>query len=70
LLKWFIMHKIGLFLHLSVIALGYGLNDRGFESREELGIFLFTTVSRQALGPASYRMGMRGSFSGGKAAGA
>jgi hypothetical protein len=29
----------------------YGLYDRGFESRQELGIFLFTTASRPALGP-------------------
>jgi hypothetical protein len=35
------------------IALGYGLDDRGsrFDSRRGLGIFLFTTVSRTALGP-------------------
>jgi hypothetical protein len=33
------------------IALSYGLDDRGFESRQELGIFLLTTVSRPALGP-------------------
>jgi hypothetical protein len=32
-------------------ALGYGLDDRGFESRQRLGIFLFTTESRTALGP-------------------
>jgi hypothetical protein len=31
--------------------LGYGLDDRRFESRQGLGIFLFTTVSRPALGP-------------------
>jgi hypothetical protein len=32
------------------IALGYGLDDRGsFDSRRELGIFLFTTASRMAL---------------------
>jgi hypothetical protein len=37
--------------YLSGIALGYGLGDRGFESRQELGIFLFTTASRTALGP-------------------
>jgi hypothetical protein len=36
---------------LSGIALGYGPDDRVFESRQELGIFLFTTVSRPALGP-------------------
>jgi hypothetical protein len=33
------------------IALGYGLDDRVFKSRYGLGIFLFTTVSRPALGP-------------------
>jgi hypothetical protein len=37
--------------YLSGIALGYGLDDRGFESRQGLGIFLFTTASRSALGP-------------------
>jgi hypothetical protein len=30
---------------------GYGLDDRGFESRQGLGIFLFTTASGTALGP-------------------
>jgi hypothetical protein len=33
------------------MALGYGLDDRGFESRQGLGIFLFTIASRPALGP-------------------
>jgi hypothetical protein len=35
------------------IALGYGLDDRvqGFDSGRGLGIFLFTTASRTALGP-------------------
>jgi hypothetical protein len=33
---------------LSGIALDYGLDDRGFDSRQGLGIFLLT---RQALGP-------------------
>jgi hypothetical protein len=28
-----------------------GLEDRSFESRQGLGIFLFTAVSRSALGP-------------------
>jgi hypothetical protein len=43
-----------------------------FESPQGLGIFLFTTASRPALGthPASYPMGARGSFPGSKAAGA
>jgi len=31
--------------------MGYGLDDRGFESLQGLGIFLFTTASRPALGP-------------------
>jgi hypothetical protein len=49
-----------------------GLDDRGFESRQGLGIFLFTTVSSPGTGtyPASYPMGIRGSYLGGKAAGA
>jgi hypothetical protein len=37
--------------YLSGIALSCGLDDREFESRQELGIFLFTTASRLALGP-------------------
>jgi hypothetical protein len=37
--------------YLTGIALGYGLDDRGFESRPGMGIFLFTTASRPALGP-------------------
>jgi hypothetical protein len=37
--------------YLSGIALGYGLDDRGFESRQGLGILLFTTAYRSALGP-------------------
>jgi hypothetical protein len=35
----------------SGIELGYGLDNRGFESRQELGIFLLTTESRPALRP-------------------
>jgi hypothetical protein len=37
--------------YLSGIALGYGLDDRGFESQQGLEIFLFTTAARTALGP-------------------
>jgi hypothetical protein len=37
--------------YLSRIALRYGLDDREFESRQGLGIFLFTTASRPALWP-------------------
>jgi hypothetical protein len=36
---------------LSNTALGYGLDDGGFESWQGLVIFLFTNVSRLALGP-------------------
>jgi hypothetical protein len=31
--------------------MGCGLDYRGFETRQRLGIFLFTTASRPALGP-------------------
>jgi hypothetical protein len=37
--------------HLSDTKMGYRLDDSGFESQQELGIFLFTTASRPALGP-------------------
>jgi hypothetical protein len=37
--------------NLSGIGLDYILNDRWLESRQTLGVFLFTTVSRPALGP-------------------
>jgi hypothetical protein len=37
--------------YLSGMALGYGLYDWGFESRQGLGIFLFTTAFRPALRP-------------------
>jgi hypothetical protein len=33
------------------MALGYGLDDLRFKSRQGLGIFLFITASRSALGP-------------------
>jgi hypothetical protein len=33
------------------MALDYGLDDRGFDCRRRLEIFLFTTASRTALGP-------------------
>jgi hypothetical protein len=32
-------------------VLGYGLDERVFESRQGLGIFLFTTVPRPTMGP-------------------
>jgi hypothetical protein len=34
-------------------VLGYGLDDQGFESRQELGIFLFTSAFTPALGAPS-----------------
>jgi hypothetical protein len=37
--------------YLPDMTLGYGLDDRRFESRQGLGTFLFTTVSRPALEP-------------------
>jgi hypothetical protein len=33
------------------MVLGYGLDDKEFESQQGLEIFLFTTVSRPASGP-------------------
>jgi hypothetical protein len=33
------------------MVLGYGMDDREFESRQGLGIFLYNTASRPALGP-------------------
>jgi hypothetical protein len=41
----------------------YGLDDRVFEFREGLGIFLFTTVSRTAVGsPSLLSNGKQGLF--------
>jgi hypothetical protein len=39
------------FYFSQAVALDYGLNDRWFESRQGLGIFLFSTASRPDLGP-------------------
>jgi hypothetical protein len=56
------------------IALGYGLNDRGFTVRFPAEAWDFSLHHRVQNGsganPASYPMGTRGSFSGGEAAGA
>jgi hypothetical protein len=44
-------------VHSSIdIVLGYGLEDQGsmFDSWWGLGIFLFTTMSRMALGPTQH----------------
>jgi hypothetical protein len=40
--------------YLNDTALGYGLDDQGFESRQGLGIFLFTTTPRPAQGSPSH----------------
>jgi hypothetical protein len=56
------------------IALGYGLDDRGSRVRLPGGAGNFSLHHRIHNGsgfhPASYPMGTRGSFPGGKAAGA
>jgi hypothetical protein len=56
------------------IALGYGLDDRGSKVRFPAGAGNFSLHHRLQNGsgahPASYPMGTRGSFPGGKAAGA
>jgi hypothetical protein len=63
--------QIYLFRHTLCWATGWTIGVLGFDSRRGLGIFLFTTASRPAVShPASYPMGIRGSFPGGKAAGA
>jgi hypothetical protein len=38
-------------IQLSGIALSYGSDDQGFQSRQGLGIFLFTTASSPDLWP-------------------
>jgi hypothetical protein len=56
------------------IALGYGLDDRGSRVRFPAGAGNFSLHTRVQSGsgvhPVSYPMGTRGSFPGGKAAGA
>jgi hypothetical protein len=47
LLYYFIL----IYFRCARIALGYGLDDRGFNSRQRVGIFLFTTAFRPALEP-------------------
>jgi hypothetical protein len=57
--------------YLCGIALGYGLDDRGFESRAGAVNFSLLDRVRNVSGahPASYRMGIRGFFLGNKSAG-
>jgi hypothetical protein len=58
----------------SVIALGYGLHDRGSRFQFPAGAGNFSLHHRIQNGsgahPVSYPIGTRGSFPGGKAAGA
>jgi hypothetical protein len=51
------------------IALGYGLDDRGSRVRLPAGAGNFSLHHRSGAHRASYPMGTRGSFPGGKAAG-
>jgi hypothetical protein len=57
-----------------ILALGYGLDDRGSRVRFQTGAGNFTLHHRVQTGsgaqPASYPMGARSSFPGGRAAGA
>jgi hypothetical protein len=56
---------------LNDIALGYEMHDRGFESRQGLGIFSSNRVQTgSGAHPASYPMGTTGIVPWGKAAGA
>jgi len=56
------------------IALGYGLDDRGSSARFPAGAGTFSLHHRVQNGsgthPATYPMGIRGSFPGGKVVGA
>jgi hypothetical protein len=63
-------YKLDLVGVQEVRATGWTIGVLGFDSRREVGIFLFTTASRTALGPTQPPLGTRGSFPGGKAAGA
>jgi hypothetical protein len=62
------------FKELNGIALGYGLDNRGSRIRFPVGAGNFSLHHRVQNGsgahPASYPMGNRGSFPGGKAASA
>jgi hypothetical protein len=54
---------------LSGKVLGYGLDDGGFDSRQGLSFFLHHCIQTSSgAHPASYPMGTRGFFPGGKAA--
>jgi hypothetical protein len=60
------------YLHGYIVVLGYGLDDRGSRARFPAGAGNFSLHRVQngsVAHPASYPMGTRGSFPGGKAAG-
>jgi hypothetical protein len=74
-LYWFLQRLCASSRDSSVgIALGYGLDDRGSRVRFPAGTWNFSLHHRvqngSAAHPASYPMGIRGSFPGDKAAGA
>jgi hypothetical protein len=55
----------------SIIATGYGLDDRGVGVRVSVGSRIFSSrTTGSGAHPASYPMGTGGSFPGGEAAGA
>jgi hypothetical protein len=70
-----VVRKVLFSLYSSIgISLGYGLDDRGSRVRFPAGAWNFALHHRVRNGsgvhPASYPMATRGSFPGGKAAGA
>jgi hypothetical protein len=68
------MHLLLTYLFIVGIALGYGLDGRGFRVRFPAGAGNFSLHHRVQNGsgahPVSYPMGTRSCFPGGKAAGA
>jgi hypothetical protein len=73
-MAWCLVKHRGNFTFIVGIALGYGLDDRGSRVRFPAGAGNFSLHHRVQNGsvahPASYPMGVSGSFPGGKAAGA
>jgi hypothetical protein len=71
---FFLQHSFFLRGHHVIVALGYGLDDRGSRVRFPVGAGHFSLHHSVQNGsgahPASYPMGTRGFFPGGKATGA